>query len=252
MRVFRSRSQRFRHWRYTRQRQLLLWLTLSFFALIGTTVAVATVARESWIFMVLAGMLVPFALALAASRGTMRSLEADLREGRAVTEALKGDLNESFVLLNGLAIRGASDDVDHVLAGPTGVFVIESRGHSGYVRCKGDVWSRRPSRSAGRQRQVLLRSPARAALKAASAVTETLEDNHLEVPVTPLVVFTNRDLALSVTDTLVPVLRLAELPSVVKAPRPCLTVAQVDLIASVLTSPRSRRALSSMPWSWHA
>jgi hypothetical protein len=58
-----------------------------------------------------------------------------------VTKTLTG-LPDSYVLLNGVVIPPNRGDTDHILIGPNGFFVIESKNYSGRISCNGDVWSK--------------------------------------------------------------------------------------------------------------
>ena len=235
MRVIRSKSQRWRYWRYLQQRRLLLWLNLGFLFILGTGI-VGAVTESSWAwiplvlgFILLAG---PF---LTNLRGEVWLFQAGWRGERAVTESLRGHLDDAFVLLNGFVLKGQSGDIDHVLIGPTGVFAIETKNHSGYVRCESDTWVRKPSRSARRYRQVTLRSPAKAVLQDTAAVLALLEKFGLDITVTPIVVFSNPDVVLSLKRPLVRVLALSELLPQITAAKTCLTGPEIDKVVSILT-----------------
>ncbi len=57
----------------------------------------------------------------------------------AVLEAL-GGLEDSYVILNGLVVPPNRGDTDHIVIGPNGFFVIESKNYGGRISCDGDVW----------------------------------------------------------------------------------------------------------------
>ena len=50
-------------------------------------------------------------------------------------------LPDSYVLLNDLVLPGHPGNIDHVLIGPCGVVVIETKRWAGTVACAGDRWS---------------------------------------------------------------------------------------------------------------
>src|SRR5262245_51357718 len=57
---------------------------------------------------------------------------------RAVLTTLEG---QGYVVLDDLAIPGSKANIDHVVVGPTGVFVIDSKNFTGGVRIyDGALW----------------------------------------------------------------------------------------------------------------
>ncbi len=108
------------------------------------------------------------------------------KEGEvAVTEALRFLPNE-YVLLNDLMLPNGRGNVDHLVIGPNGIFVIETKNYSGYVKCWGDQWyvNRREIGSLSKQ-----------AKRNAMAIRNTLDmvfkDHSTRIPfVNALLVFT--------------------------------------------------------------
>ena len=49
-------------------------------------------------------------------------------------------LSDEFLLLNDVMLPGERGNIDHVLIGPTGVFVFETKNYSGKYVCHGDRW----------------------------------------------------------------------------------------------------------------
>src|SRR5207247_8987829 len=49
-------------------------------------------------------------------------------------------LNDEFLLLNDVMLPGGRGNIDHILIGPTGVFVLETKNFSGKYVCYGDRW----------------------------------------------------------------------------------------------------------------
>ena len=57
----------------------------------------------------------------------------------AVTKTLKS-LPDDYVVLNDIVLPDRKGNVDHVLIGPNGVFVIETKNYSGFIKCEEDDW----------------------------------------------------------------------------------------------------------------
>jgi len=47
-------------------------------------------------------------------------------------------LPDSFSLISGVVIPPNRGDTDHIVLGPTGIFVIEDKHYGGEIKCDGD------------------------------------------------------------------------------------------------------------------
>lgn len=124
----------------------------------------------------------------------------------AVSEALK-DLPNDYVLLNDLMLPEGRGNVDHLVMGPNGLFVIETKNYSSFVKCVGDEWFVNGQK---------IRSLSKQAKRNAIAVRENLaavfKDKGVRIPfVTAVLVFVQKDSRLAIKDPTVPVLRSSEL-----------------------------------------
>jgi hypothetical protein len=75
------------------------------------------------------------------------------RGEEAVTEILRESLPDDYVLLNDLVLPNGRGNIDHLVIGPNGIFVIETKNYSGRIKCFGDQWfvNGRRSKSVSRQ-----------------------------------------------------------------------------------------------------
>jgi hypothetical protein len=73
--------------------------------------------------------------------------DSGARGERATADALKA-LSPAFTVLHDLSIPGHRANIDHLVIGPTGVFVVDSKNHRGPLRVgDGTIWQgRRPMR----------------------------------------------------------------------------------------------------------
>ncbi|SRR5713226_111045 len=118
-----------------------------------------------------------------------------------VIETLRS-LPNDYVLLNDLTLPDGKGNVDHFVAGPNGLFVIETKNYSGFVQCEGDRWFVNWQK---------IRSLSRQAKGNAVAVRNSLEGLGKLPFVNPILVFTNPKQELKLYEPTVPVLRLDEL-----------------------------------------
>jgi hypothetical protein len=151
------------------------------------------------------GALIGFYVCLRRFRIFRGGLEGE----RQVTKLLKAKLNNNYYLINDAYFGDGGGDIDHIVLGPNGLFVIETKNWSGKVTCQGDNWQRdrkhkNPNSS----------SPSKQAKRNASRVKKIIESiqnsNHW---VEGVVVFTNRNIDLNIIHPAVPVLRVQELPT---------------------------------------
>ncbi len=59
-----------------------------------------------------------------------------------VSKLLSRSLSDEYLLLNDIHLRNSSGDIDHIVLGPNGVFVLETKNWNGEITCHGDVWQR--------------------------------------------------------------------------------------------------------------
>lgn len=93
---------------------------------------------------------------VSAGREVVRRLTS-VRKGRLgerlVTDLLRS-LPDDYCLVNDVMLPQGRGNVDHVLIGPCGVVVIETKRLAGRIRCYGDEWSVKGRRSGSISRQV--------------------------------------------------------------------------------------------------
>jgi hypothetical protein len=94
-----------------------------------------------------------------------REREAQQRMGfsgeRHVGQLLAHELPQDFVLINGLKLPRGSGDIDHLVVGPTGVFVLETKTMAGRIVCEADgTWRRTRIGRAGTPYAAYIGNPA--------------------------------------------------------------------------------------------
>ncbi len=140
-----------------------------------------------------------------------RIFRGGLEGERQVTKMLKAKLRDDYFLINDAYFRDGGGDIDHIVLGPNGLFVVETKNWSGKVTCQGDNWQR------DRNHKKNTANPSKQAKRNASRLRNLIESSstlgHANVWVEGIVVFTNRNITLNVTRPAVPVLRVHELPA---------------------------------------
>jgi hypothetical protein len=99
--------------------------------------------------------LVPLLLAVKWARPVQQKL-VRFRSGIAGEQdvtALLGRLPDGYVVVNDVVLPGMRGNIDHVVFGPCGIVVIETKRYRGVVACRHGRWSQngRPIPSVGKQ-----------------------------------------------------------------------------------------------------
>jgi hypothetical protein len=196
--------------RYLEDRERRLWVALV--VVLGVALAWVVLAaglRAPLVATWPASLVV--AVATIGGAATVIQRLASVRKGRLgeglITELL-GRLSDDYWLVNDVMLARGRGNVDHVLIGPCGVVVIETKRIAGRIRCYGDEWSVN-----GRRR----RSISKQVNSGAAAVRYFLAERHPELAsralrwVESVVVFTHPTCRLEVNRPRTTVVRFSEL-----------------------------------------
>ena len=134
---------------------------------------------------------------------------------KEVTNLLSHTLSDDYFLLNDLYLREAGGDIDHIVLGPNGVFVLETKNWNGSISCNGDEWKRAGKRnfSGSPSRQVK-----RNTLKIKQIINTNPNLRVQDIWVEGIVVFTNNHASLHLNCPTVSILKLSQLPNHLTTP----------------------------------
>ena len=119
-----------------------LWMALAF--LVGLAAGGVLVVMEApgagplWLGAGLAAVLVALKLGAPTTR-RLRSVRRGRLGERLVVDLLRG-LPDEYWLVNDVTLGLARGSIDHVLIGPCGVVVLETKRVAGTIRCRDDEW----------------------------------------------------------------------------------------------------------------
>src|SRR5262245_55919676 len=119
--------------RYLAGREQRLWA-----GLIGSVLAPLVIAAAGNSSLALAVGAAAIILAPELVRRLRNTRNGRLGE-RIVTDALRR-LPDEYWLINDVILNSARGNVDHVVIGPCGVVVLETKRLMGHIRCQGDTW----------------------------------------------------------------------------------------------------------------
>ncbi len=125
-------------------------------------------------------------------------------------------LNESYYLLNDVVLYPKVGNIDHLVLGPNGLFVIETKNYKGKISCYGDKWQHHYD-----EISYPLSSISKQAKRNAVLLRRFLEEKYhsglfKNIWVNALVVFVNPHVELALHKPTLPVLRLFEAPDFIK------------------------------------
>ena len=131
------------------------------------------------------------------------------------------NLDDNYLLINDIKLPNSYGNIDHIVLGPKGIFVLETKNYNGLITCNGDDWrvyygiwgiigydlkspSKQVKRNALKIKQIIDRE------------SQKIFKKPLKIWVEGIVVFTNPNVELHLSNTTVPVLRVDELCSYIK------------------------------------
>jgi len=127
---------------------------------------------------------------------------------KRVIEALSC-LGDEYCLINDVKFENLRGNIDHIVLGPNGILVIETKNYSGKIICEGDEWVRYYEGFIF-PREYDIGSPSKQAKRNAVRVKEIIESSGIlkdkRVWVEAIVVFTSPDVELEVINPTVPIL----------------------------------------------
>ncbi|MHA7734259.1 nuclease-related domain-containing protein [Nitrosopumilus sp. S6] len=133
-------------------------------------------------------------------------------EGEESVIRVLENLDSSFKVVNDIVLPGDRQNIDHVVIGSTGVFVIETKNYNGIIKCYDDDWYRDKVGRRGTVYDASIGNPSKQAKRNAVVLKNWFESKNIDVGyIIAVVVFTNDDLELKLVRPTVRVVRLDDL-----------------------------------------
>lgn len=71
-----------------------------------------------------------------------RAYQKGIEGEKQVTQVLSSTLSDDYFLINDVQlVAGKRGNIDHIVLGPTGIFVLETKNHRGKIICYEDSWT---------------------------------------------------------------------------------------------------------------
>lgn len=120
-------------------------------------------------------------------------------DGEEAVVRVLNNLDSSFRVVHDVVLPGDRQNIDHVVIGPSGVWVIETKNHNGIIRCYNDKWSRKKVGRRGTVYDASMGNPSKQAKRNAVVLKNWLESQKIDVGyISAVVVFANDDAELNV------------------------------------------------------
>ena len=170
---------------------------------------------------------------------------AHLEAGRAGEEAVRcalAGLDDRYYLLNGVTVPGERMEIDHLLAGPRGLFVLETKAHGGTIVYGDGQWWRLQAGARGVLQRRQIGNPSAQAERNVRLLRRYLAAQlgawAKALPLVPIVVFTHPHAMLDAGDAPLPVVHLRQLPALLQIySDDRLDAADVTRVVTLLTCP---------------
>jgi len=113
-----------------------------------------------------------------------------------------------YRVIHDVVLPDMRGNIDRIVLGPNGVFVIETKNHNGFVTCNGDSWTQRKVGQLGTPYLGKIGCPSRQVKRYAITLRDFIRDKtNKDIYVNGIVVFTNREVKLRINNPTVSVLR---------------------------------------------
>jgi len=138
-------------------------------------------------------------------------------EGEESVIRVLQNLDSSFKVVNDVVLPGDRQNIDHIVVGSVGIFVIETKNYNGNIRCYNDDWTRKKVGRRGTVYSAYIGNPSKQAKRNAIILRNWLQSENIDVGyIVAVVVFTNEDVKLNLIRPTVKVVRVNNLLGVFK------------------------------------
>ncbi len=138
-------------------------------------------------------------------------------EGEESVIRVVQNLDSSVKVVNDVVLPIDRQNIDHIVVGSVGTFVIETKNHNGIIKCNNDDWSRKKVGRRGTVYTANIGNPSKQAKRNALMLRKWLESENIDAGyIVAVVVFTNEDVELDLVRPTVKVVHVDDLLGVFK------------------------------------
>jgi len=160
-------------------------------------------------------------------------------DGEELVANCLSKLGESYNILHDVKLPKIISNIDHIVVGENGIFVLETKNHKGNIECDGDMWSQTKIGRRGTEYNGVLRNPSRQVKACAVNLRKFIKEYYPQLSnlwVNSIIVFTNEAVELTIKNPTVKILEPSNLSGFIKniTPKNKLTVKQIQELSSIL------------------
>jgi len=151
---------------------------------------------------------------------------------KLVTDTLQS-LPDTYYLVNDVNLSNSYGNIDHVVLGNNGIFIIETKNFEGEIRCNEDMWYQYKD-TWKIPDECEIKSPSKQVKRNAVKLKQFIESNNifkkqLRIWVEGIIVFTHYNVSLNLNNPTVPVLKIDELNDYILNKKSRLVFSQDEL-----------------------
>ena len=142
-------------------------------------------------------------------------------------------LKDDYFVVHDVKLPGQNGNIDHIVIGKNGIFVIETKSHKGHISCKGDSWIQKKVGRRGTRYESYIGSPSKQIKWNATMLKEFLKHSFpilSNVWIHCIVVFTNKTTTLKLYKPTVAVLKPDELINYIKNNQSKIAISKDDFL----------------------
>ena len=146
-----------------------------------------------------------------------------------VLDKLKND----YLVVNDVLLPGNKGNIDHIVIGRNGIFVIETKSHKGHIICEGDYWIQQKLGRRGTLYEPYIGSPSKQVKRNAIVLRGFLKEKYSKLShvwINCIVVFTNRNTTLELKKPAVTVIKTEGLVDHIKNNKSKIAISQNDFL----------------------
>jgi len=152
---------------------------------------------------------------------------------KLVTDTLQ-NLPDTYYLVNDVNLPNSYGNIDHVVLGSNGIFMIETKNLEGEIRCNGDMWYQYKDIWKIPE-EYEIKSPSKQVKRNAVKLKQFIESKNifkkpLRIWVEGIIVFTHHNVSLNLYNPTVPVLKIDELNDYILNRKSRLVFSQDELM----------------------
>lgn len=164
--------------------------------------------------------------------------------GQNMVEHELSELDDHFYLINNLSLPFKNCDIDHLLVGPIGIFLIETKHYKGEISCIGDSWIYQKVGRNGGVYRGYINNPSKQLKRNVWELKSFLDKKAKKILgekqfpywIQGIVVFTNEEAILNIRDETVKILKIDSLlPYIEQFRNVQIPFSEIQKIVKILT-----------------